>query len=350
LITGNVSFAAYRFTPTLAPPLFEKLFGALIRNPAFRSVSLPGWSGGMSTSGVLTVDGIDRSFPTLVGEYVVDEHYFSTVGLPILAGRDFTPRDDVRAPLAIIVSESFGRLIANGGKAIGHRVRSFHGNGSEFPTMTVVGVVPDVILRVSDLQPLVMYLPVAQDFGAALWSRQLMVRPAGDLRHAEDEIAATVRQLDPAMRPTPEVTLGTMDEQMTRQMGPQLLGATVLGSLGGLALLLTVLGTYVLAESMAAARRREMGIRAALGARGLSLGAIVLGETGRLVGLGLVVGVFIVWANAATIRAFLLKTEPLDLLSLAGTAGLILAVTAVVSLRPAIAASRVDIVRVLRDQ
>jgi ABC-type antimicrobial peptide transport system permease subunit len=335
----------------LAPPVFEKLYTSLIRNPALRSVSLPGEPSGMSAGGVLVIDGIDRRFPTYVAERLIDEHYFSTVGLPILAGRDFSAQDDARAPLAIIVSESFGRLIADGGNAVGHRVRAYHGKaGSDFPTMTVVGVVPDVITKVSDLQPLVMYLPVAQDFGAPIWRRQMMARPAGDLKWAEAEIAATVRQLDSAERLAPEVTVLTMDEQMSRQMGPQRLGATVLGALGGLALLLTLLGTYVLAESMAVVRRREMGIRAALGARGLNLGAIVLSETGRLVGLGLVVGLFIVWADATTIRAFLLKTEPLDIPSLAGTAGLILIVTAFVSLRPAIAASRIDIVRVLRDE
>ena len=216
--------------------------------------------------------------------------------------------------------------------------------------MTIVGVVPDVITSVSDLRPLVMYLAVAQEFGMPSVARDLMVRPAGDLKRAEAEIVATVRQIDPAMRPAPTVEVLTMDEQMTRQMGPQRLGAAVLGTLGGLALLLTALGSYVLAESMAVVRRREMGIRAALGARGLNLGAIVLGETGRLVGLGLVVGLFIVWAEAATIRAFLLRTEPLDPLSLVGTAALILVLTAVVSLRPAVAASRIDIVRVLRDE
>jgi hypothetical protein len=87
-------------------------------------------------------------------------------------------------------------------------------------------------------------------------------------------------------------------------LGELLLG---LGALGIVATLLTVLGTYVLAESMAVLRMREMSIRAALGTTRRQLGAIVLAETGRLIALGLAAGLVLVWMGAGLIRAFLFR-------------------------------------------
>ncbi|MEO7270799.1 MAG: FtsX-like permease family protein [Vicinamibacterales bacterium] len=147
------------------------------------------------------------------------------------------------------------------------------------------------------------------------------------------------------MTPGPLITL---QQRIDAQMGVQHFGAAVLGGLGAMAALLTILGTYVLAESMAAQRGREMGIRAALGATGRQLGALVLAETARLVGLGPVVGIGLVWLGASTIRAFLFKIEPLDPTTIGAVATLILLLALAVSLRPAVQAARVDLARVLR--
>jgi ABC-type antimicrobial peptide transport system permease subunit len=100
---------------------------------------------------------------------------------------------------------------------------------------------------------------------------------------------------------------------------------------------------------MAVMRIREMGIRAALGATEWQLSAIVLAETGRLVGLGLVVGFGIAWLGANTIRALLFHVQPFDPVTLIGVCGLILAMAIAVSLRPALRAARVHLGQVLRE-
>jgi ABC-type antimicrobial peptide transport system permease subunit len=133
-------------------------------------------------------------------------------------------------------------------------------------------------------------------------------------------------------------------------MAPQRFGALVLGTLGAIAVLLTVLGAYVLGESMAVMRRREMGIRAALGATRRQLGAIVIAETGRLVGGGLAVGLGLAWLGANTVRAFLFQITPLDPLTLTAVASLIMALALIVSVRPAVRAARVDLGSVLKEQ
>jgi putative ABC transport system permease protein len=113
--------------------------------------------------------------------------------------------------------------------------------------------------------------------------------------------------------------------------------------------LLTILGTYVLGESMASMRMREMGIRAALGASRQQLGVMVIAESCRLVAAGLAVGLVIAWLGASTIRAFLFQVTPFDPLTLGLVAALILTVTLLVSVRPALRVARVDLGRVLKE-
>jgi predicted permease len=350
LVTSIVGLERYRLTPQAATPYFEQLRDRLAANPAFQSVSVALSAGGMSTAGSLTIDGIERRFPSMVALSVVDERYFSTIGLPILTGRDFSSLDDERTPLVTVVSESLSRMIANGGNPIGSRIKHFHGRqDGSWPALSIVGVVPDVITNVGQLQPLAMYTPVAQSIEPPGWWRRVFVRPRGDVKAAERELATVARQLDPSIRPAPTVTMQTMAEQIGKQMAPQRIAALILGALGGIALLLTALGTYVLAESMAVVQRREMGIRAALGASRSQLTGIVLTEAGRFVGIGLALGLLLAWAQAASVRALLFRVEPLDPVTLVTTAVLISLIAAAVSLRPAIAAGRVDLVSVLRD-
>jgi ABC-type antimicrobial peptide transport system permease subunit len=140
-----------------------------------------------------------------------------------------------------------------------------------------------------------------------------------------------------------------MDEQILNQMGPQRFGMLVLAALGTIAVLLTILGTYVLAASMASARRREMSIRAALGANRGQLAGLVLGEALRLVGAGVAIGLFLAWAGAGTIRGFLYQVEPLDAATLSLVSAAMVALTLLVCAGPAVRTARVDLARVLRE-
>jgi len=343
LVTGSVNLAPYGYNAVRAAAFFDDLRDRLRANAAVVSVAYGLDQGGML--GSMTIDGVPRTFPTQIAFSYADERYFRTLGIHIVAGRDFTPADGPGAPRVTIVSESFGRALAGGGSPLGmHVMVPFHRMGKPAGVMEVVGVAKDIITRVSELNPLTMYFPMAQtDAGL---SRSISVRAAGDPTAASREVLRAIMAIDPAVSPS---ALLTVEDRIGRQMAAQRFGAVVMGTLGTIALLLTILGTYVLAESMAAMRLREMGIRAALGATGRQLGSIVIAESGRLVGYGLAVGLALAWAGASTIRAFLFQVQPLDPLTLVAVAGSILILALTVSLRPALRAARVDLGSVLKE-
>lgn len=211
--------------------------------------------------------------------------------------------------------------------------------------LEVVGVVSDVVANVSVLEPLVIYKPASQ--GTPSSSRDLAARAVADAAAATRAVIGAIRELEPAIALP---ALSTLEEQIERQMSSQKFGATVLGALGVVAILLSLLGTYVLADSMASVRMREMGIRAALGATRRQLGLLVIAETARLAVLGLAAGLGLPWLGAGTIRAFLYQVEPFDPASVGPIALLILVLAVTVSLGAALRVARVDLAQVLRAE
>jgi hypothetical protein len=315
---------------------------ALTHSPAIASVAL--MRPRFSSAAQMTIDGQPRRPPSTIAGLVVDDRYFRAMGMRVLAGRDFSPVDTAGTPLVIIVSESFGRWIANGRDPVGHTVTDSRRVGQPAAVAEVIGVVPDVVTDVTALEPLAIYYSMAQQPPAR--GATLVVRAASDadvaVRHARNAIRAS----DPAVT-LPLMT--TLQDQIGRQMRPQRFGALVLAVLGGIAALLTILGAYMIAESIADMRRREMGIRAALGATRPALGRLLLMQTLRLVGIGLLIGLGLAWLGAGTIRGFLFQVQPFDPTTLIGVSATILGLALVVSLGPALAATRQDLARVLRE-
>jgi len=344
LVSGSVELTPYDYTTTRAAAFFDELRNRLGSNPAIASLALAQFQASMR--GQIRIDGQPRQMPSTIAYNAVDERYFKTMGMGILAGRDFSPGDTGTSPLVIIVSESFGRLIADGGNPIAHKVTEIsRAPGQPAAVAEVVGVVPDLVINVAAREPLAVYYTTTQK--PVSRGATVLVRAATDVAAAIGEVQNAIRAIDPAVTPPPMLTL---QEQIGRQMGPQQFGALVLGVLGGIAVLLTVLGAYVLAESIAVIRQREMGIRAALGATRSALGGLLLLQTVRLVGLGLVVGLGLAWLGAGTIRSFLFEVQPFDPATLVAVSATILALALAVSLKPAIAAMRMDVARILREE
>jgi putative ABC transport system permease protein len=345
LVSGSATLAQLGYTADRSSELGAELRSRVAGTATVRSLAINAHQGGMGAFGRLVIDGQPRQFPSMVAFHAIDEHYFATLGLRPTSGRDFAPTDGSAAPRVVIVSESFGRMIANGGSPLGRRIRATSYRPPAPPAeQEIVGVVPDVITTVGIDEPLVMYLPIAQTSRGA--NLEFLARAAVTPAAAMRDIAAAIKELEPRIVSVP---MSTMREQMGAQMGPQRLGVRVLGGLSAIALLLTALGTFVLAETMMTNRAREFGIRAALGARAPQLIALVMGEIVRLVGAGLAIGLLLAWLGANTIRAFLFKVEPLDASTLAAVAALIAGIALAVSVKPARRAARVDVSSMLRE-
>jgi predicted permease len=352
ILWGSPGISDYGADPQRQLAFLREFETRLAQQPGVASF---GFSRGNQGIGLVRVDGDERKLGSqtpygwsglsITG---IDARYLPTLELAVSAGRSFTADDRAGTPNVAIVSASLANAIDPAGRAVGHRLGPPSGNPL-FTEAEIVGVVPDVIRGPRGLKPLVLYLPSAQ-YAPPVYQGSggptLVVRAARDTRSAERAVAETIRSLDPTIYPAP---MTTIDAGILEDMAPQRFGMTVMGALGTIALLLSVLGTYVLAESAAVLRRREMGIRAALGASGRQLGVILLTDTVRLVGIGLVIGLGVSWLGAGMIRSFLFQVEPLDPFVTGGVAGAIIALALLVSLRPAMATARVDLARVLRD-
>jgi putative ABC transport system permease protein len=353
ILTAGLNLAPYGYTPESAAPFVNDLVDRLRGNALIESVSLVVPSGTSQPPVRVTVDGALRELPSALQFQAVEEDYFSTIGLPIVAGRAIDRSDVASSPLVAVVSESLAQLIADGGDPLGRRIPDWESifrqsTAGEAPrvSLEVIGVVPDVIVDVGATSPLVVYQPLQRGVTRGLGGTSLTMRVTGEPAAAMREALATARTLDSRVTLT---NMMTLDEQIGRQMNPQRFGVHVLGALGGIALLQTVLGTYVVAQSLVARRRRELGIRAALGARSAQLRSLVLRDTARLVGIGLIAGLALAVAGARLIRSLLYQVEPLDPFVLGSVAVAIFGLALLVSLRPALAATRVDLTRVLRE-
>jgi putative ABC transport system permease protein len=343
LVTTYVNLSPYGYNLPRATEFFDDLRTRLTANPGITSVAYTFSQGGML--GKLVVNGTPRQFPTQVRFSAVDRNYFQTTGLRLTSGRDFTQSDGPGAPLVAIISTSFARELAGaGGESLGTHVRLPFSKAGKSPEVEVVGIVDDVVTRISELRPLDVYFPTPQRDPTL--TRTVMVRTAAGASAAEREIMGAVKAIDPSVSPSEPRTLA---DDIGRQMSAQRFGALVLGALGSISLLLAILGTYVLSESMASMRMREMGIRAALGATRRQLGAIVVGETARLVGAGLLAGFGLASLGASTIRALLFQITPFDRTTLVSVAVLIFVLALAVSVRPALRAARVDLSGVLKE-
>ena len=343
IVTSTISLAPHGYSPVRASAFFAELLERLRGNQAIQSVSLSDSRGGMR--GALVIDGVSTTLASSVEFTGVDSSYFATTGLALVAGRAFAETDRAESPLVGIVSESFARTIAPGGTPIGRRITMPY-RVPPVPGARSRGGGRRARRRQKCRRARGIHAVSAAAAGRAGSSATLVVRAANDADSARREVLGAMKTVDPAVVPLPMLTL---QEQLGQQLGPQRFGASVLGALGAIAVLLTALGTYVLAETMATSRLREMGIRAALGATRRQLAAIVLAETVKLVGLGLVVGFGLAWLGASTIRAFLFEVRPLDPGTLSAAAFLILTLALGVTLEPARRAARVDLARVLRD-
>jgi macrolide transport system ATP-binding/permease protein len=261
--------------------------------------------------------------------------WFDTLRIPFVAGRDFTWDDREGTPRVAIVNETLARRFWNGeahGKQIVYNRQA----------LEVVGVVRDSkYWTLGETIGPTLYLPFRQ--GQA-HSMTLHVRTA-DPRATTGVILGEMQRLAPGL----SVEIEPMSEAVAVAVRPARVGAVATGAFGTVAILLSVLGVYGLVSFSVVQRRREIGVRKALGATTRDIGLMIVGSMARLTGVGLAIGIGIGVLGAVALRGFLFGVSPLDPATVAAAIAVVTASALIASGLPALAASRVDPVVTLRD-
>jgi putative ABC transport system permease protein len=269
--------------------------------------------------------------------------YFSTMGIPLVRGRDFTAGDGYDRPSVAIVSESLARQSFPGQDPIGHTIMC----GLESPKwMTVVGVVADVRQDSPAASPgPALYMPLLQNpFHAN--EVQVVMRTALSPVSLIDPVRSRMRSLnsETATRFT------TMDAMVSNSIATPRFRMTLVGVFAGLALLLAMAGMYGVMSYVTTQRIAEFGVRMALGASPRHVVALVLGRAALMAALGVAIGLAIAFSAARVMNTMLFGLKATDAITYAGV---LLAVTPVVVLAaaiPAWRASRADPVVALRSE
>jgi putative ABC transport system permease protein len=270
--------------------------------------------------------------------------YLRTLGVTPIEGRLIDDRDGVDAPLAVVVNETLVQRFLADGPALGRRIRF---GGPDDPYYTVVGVVKNVLERGYEQEEKPgVYVSSAQA-GVFNAGGNIVVRVTGDpLAHAP-AVQRIIQQVDPDQ---PTRLVRSMSEIINLSVGDRRQHTALLVMFGGLAMLIAALGLYGLLAQAVSARSREIGIRMALGATWRSVIAMVMSRGMALTGIGLSAGAVIAWSVTRAMSTLLYGVEAGDPLTFAAVVALLGLVSIAACAIPAIRASRVDPMLVLRDQ
>jgi predicted permease len=275
----------------------------------------------------------------------VDPNYFATLGIPVIAGRAFTPQDVAPSDYAV-VNESFAREYFPGRNPIGQRFGLVDDMRMVTPNTEVIGVIADTKYRdLRETPPPQAYFPYLEV--PNIRGMTVYVRTQADPREFEDALRERLRQFDPHV---PVVELQTVSEQIGFSLRTERLVASLSAVFGGVATLLAVIGLYGVMAYAILRRTREIGIRIALGASRSNVIAMVMREVLLLIGCGLVAGVVLAQALASLIRSQLYGLNAHDPSTLLGAAIVLLSAAGLAGFIPALRASGVDPTSALRQE
>ncbi len=277
--------------------------------------------------------------------YGVNGDYFTALGIPLREGRFLTSADSHRPERVCVVDEDFARRYWPNGGALGQRLT--HGDESDeaklFTIVGVVGTVKQAELTEAQGQGAV-YLPYAYRESASVF---VVIRTS----QRPEAFAETLRKLVRATQPEIAIdNIHSMDTRIAESLITRRSSALLAGIFAGVALLLAAIGTYGVLSFAVAQRRREIGIRMALGAQRTQIGTQFLSLGLRLVAAGTILGLIGAWLAGRAMQSVLFDVPTLPIAALLGTALVMAAVSLVACLIPARRATKVDPMIALRTE
>lgn len=306
------------------------------------SSSLPGVGGGWTR---LEIDGepaADGPSQIIAANPIVSPGYFELFVAQPVRGRDFSLTDNPDAEPVTIVNEAFERRYFDERGALGRRIRIANPDAT---WMTVVGVVPDLLESGSQNErPEAYYRALAQQ---PIRSITLSVRTVGDPLQLVPQVRERVRVLDPDLPLSNIATLRTRVRDASFRLG---IFGGLFASFGAAALLLASVGLYGVMSFSVGQRRREMGVRMAIGARPMDVVRLVLGQGLRQVAIGLAIGIVLAFLLARAIAASLFQVSSGDPATFIAIILILLGVALVACGLPALRATRIDPIEAFRTE
>jgi putative ABC transport system permease protein len=286
-----------------------------------------------------------------VDVFTVQPGYLQALGIPLVAGRDFSQQDDGRAAPVIMINQTLASRYFPNENPIGKRLQvRVQMTGRVFPMKEIVGVVGDTRLGMiggleRETQPQI-YFPAAQD-PLVLNYFAVVVKTEGDPGSAVAAIRAAALAVD---KERPIYQVGTLQQQFGQSLAQDRFNTLLLGIFSGVALILATVGLYGVLSYAVAQRTSEIGIRVAMGADSRDVLRLVMLEGFKLIAAGILIGVVGSLALTRTIEGLLFNTSVTDPLAFGLAIGLLTLTAFLACWIPALRAAKVDPIVALRYQ
>ncbi len=345
VVTFGISPELNGYTPERSRQLFERLESELAALPGVRGATaamVPLLAGSNWNNGVW-VEGFDVGPDTnnAASFNEVGPGFFHTLGIRLLAGREFAPGDAVGTPNVAIVNEAFAKKFNLGRNAVGKRMGS---GGGEKMDIEIVGLVQNAkYSEVKRAIPPQYFIPYRQD--KEVGSMTFYVRTSLDASALVGTVGRVVARLDPNL---PLENLRTLREQVRQNVFLDRFITVLSASFAVLATLLAAIGLYGVLAYTLTQRIREIGLRMALGAAPSRIRRMVLGQTGLMTAIGGVIGLAGAVALGRAAQSLLFEIKGSDPLVLLAAAVLLAIVAMAAGFLPAHRASQIDPIRALR--
>ncbi len=271
----------------------------------------------------------------------VNPTFFAAVGVPVLDGRIFTDADSGTGPPVMVVSRSWVRHYSADRPVVGRQLQG--GGCTTCPPFTIVGVVGDVKYQGLGGNGEAMYVPAAQNVSANYY---VFVRTVSSGANAVDRVRDVLRGLDPGLALD---DAGPLEDRIYSSVAPQRHWATLLGGFATVALSLAAVGIFGMLSYLVAARRREIGVRVALGASRGGVIAMVIGRGMFYAIPGALIGLVVSFVVRRRLEAVLFDVSGADPRTLAAATGVFLIVALIASLLPAHRAANVSPMEAMRE-
>lgn len=273
----------------------------------------------------------------------VSSGYFQTMGVPMLAGRDFNDSDLPNSPRVAIVNETFAKQFFGGANPVGKVIND---TGKPNQTYQIVGLVKDMKYHQmrEDFKP-ITFVAISQEKEPGE-GQTFVIRS----NEAAESLVAEVKRIAQEMNPAMVLNFSTFKVQVRDDLVGERVMATLTGFFGVLAIILAMIGIYGVISYMVIRRRSEIGVRMALGAARGRILLMVLGESIILLGIGIAIGTVFALAGGSVASTQLYGLKPRDPLILGASILCLAVIVLIASLMPAHRASTVDPMVVLREE